>query len=153
MAHRDSAKAISESIDKTVVRPTYGKDAEVRPQLRKVLAQNTTVAFDVESLTAALTATSAAATHLDSSSSHVIGALVALVAAKTAQTSAADIVASRATSALTEERRDRNRERWIYRAKIAGGVLVGLVVGAIAHGIYSGTRQLLAIFALVAGAR
>jgi len=73
----------------------------------------------------------ARATQLDSASSHVM----ALVAAKTAEASAADTVASSATTALDEERRDRNRERWIYRAKIAGGVLVGLVVGAIADAL------------------
>jgi hypothetical protein len=135
IAHRDSTKRIADSLEHDVVKPAYAKDAAARQELRRVVAEYSTLPVDVDSLKAALQVTTTAAVRLDTASMQAIGALVALVAAKSAQASASDTVAARATSALEDERRDRNRERWIYRAKIAGALLGGAIIGAIASRI------------------
>lgn len=135
VAERDSTRVIADSLEHQVVPPALERDSAARHELRRVLAVDTTVPIDVDSLKGALEVTAAAAAQLDTSSTRAIGSLLALVAAKTAEASASDTVASRAQVALDDERRDRARERWIYRAKIAAALLGGAVIGAIAHAL------------------
>ena len=132
---RDSTKAIADSLEQRVVPPVLHRDSSARQELRHVLAVDSTAPLDVDSLEHALQVTTTAAARLDTTSTQAIGSLLALVAAKTAEASASDTLAATAQTALREERRDRNCERWLYRAKIAAGVLAGVGIGVIVHAL------------------
>lgn len=132
---RDSIRRVAVHVERAHVRPALTRDAAARQQLRRVLAADTELlradALDVPALRTALAVTITAAAASDTASRAAIGALSVLVTAEQAHAAAADTLAAVAVHALEAERTDRGRERWVYRAKLAGGVVAGVLLGAL----------------------